>query len=344
MHVKAYRHDRPSLSLGSSLGGVVESAGPDDTAAPRSLSVVVVTYGRPEHLCRCLQHLADQSRQPDQVVVVDSTPQLQPAGTPPGATFDLQVVHTPWLAGHMTRARNEGLRLVRGDVTAFLDDDAFARPGWAHALLETFTQTGAAAVGGRTCNGEPGEEVPGEPVGRLLPDGLLTAGFAADLPEPVDIDHGIGANMAFRTALLQRLGGLRDDYPGTALREDTDLFLRVRAAGGRAVFAPAAVVDHVAAPHVQGQRFDARYRYYARRNHFVLLARNEGWRSPLLWSWVRGDVRRALPRKRDDLRPVDRARRMGVTALGLAAGAAVSLREARWEPLPPAARTARGRQ
>ena len=92
--------------------------------------------------------------------------------------------------------------------------------------------------------------------------------------------------MAFRRSVLAELGGLRDDFTGVAVREDTDLFLRVRALGYRAVFTPHAVVDHVGAPHVRGRRFDYRYIYSARRNHVLLLARNFGLCSPELRRWI----------------------------------------------------------
>jgi len=168
-------------------------------------------------------------------------------------------------------------------------------------------------------------------VGRLLPDGSLTEGFAS-LPGGVtDVDHGIGANMSFRRSMLALLGGFRDDYPGTAMLEDTYIFLRVKRAGGRAVFVPEAVVDHLPGPHIKGKRFDTRYKLYARRNHMVLLARDAGIRSTSLRRWIRreystvGDAP-GLWRK---------VRRFGVTSIGIAWGAGAMVRQARWTPTPP---------
>ena len=37
--------------------------------------------------------------------------------------------------GHMTAGRNIGLAVATGDVISFIDDDAFAHPGWLQALL-----------------------------------------------------------------------------------------------------------------------------------------------------------------------------------------------------------------
>lgn len=292
-----------------------------------TLSVCIVTYERAAFLQRCLDALAAAPESVEEVVVVDAS---RVAASPTSAGIPLRYVHAPELAGHMTRSRNRGLQSVRGEVIAFLDDDVTVRAGWGPALLHGFAATGADAAVGRTCNGLPGEEEYPREIGRLLADGSLTDGFAALRSEPCEVDHGIGANMAFTRQVLCELGGFRDDYPGTALREDTDIFLRVKQLGGRSVFLPDAVVDHRPAPHVRGARFDTRYKLYGRRNHFVLLARYEGWRSRRLRRWIGGEfggVRRVSGLRR-------RVERLAVVVVGLAFGAGAALRQARWNPTP----------
>ena len=280
--------------------------------APK-LSVCVVTFERPEFLLRCLRGLSEGLGEHTEVVVVDASKQDRrdiagEVGRP------VTYLHAPHLAGWMTRSRNEALRHVEGEIVSFLDDDVVVRPGWEHALIAAFADPTVMAVSGRTCNGVPGEEDYAKPIGRLLDDGTLTDGFASVRERLVDVDHGIGANMSFRRSVLAELGGFRDDYPGTALREDTDIFLRIRAIGGRAIFASDAAVDHLPAPHVRGARFDTRYKLYGRRNHMVLLARDGGIRSPILWRWVLLQIKGVA-------KPPGAAakvRRLGVTLLGLA--------------------------
>ncbi|WP_448811695.1 glycosyltransferase family 2 protein [Agromyces bauzanensis] len=306
--------------------------------APR-LSVCIVTYERPEFLRRCLLSLQEHLDDTAEVVVVDAS--VEDRGelareTDPAVTY----VHAPHLAGWMTRSRNEALRHVRGEIVSFLDDDVVVRAGWQHSVLAAFDDATVAAVAGRTCNGAPGEEQYDRPIGRLLPDGTLTDGFASLPGRPVDVDHGIGANMSFRKSVLAGLGGFRDDYPGTALREDTDIFLRVRAAGGRTLFVPDAAVDHRPAPHVRGARFDTRYKLYGRRNHMVLLARHGGIRSPILRRWMLLQLKQSSRARGFS----GRVRRLGVTVLGLAWGVGAMLRSARWRPLPPRRDDAVGRE
>jgi len=303
------------------------------------LSVCIVTYERRDFLRRCLESLQRNVTADVEIVVVDaSTTDSAPMvdGIRPSAVY----VHAPHLAGWMTRSRNEALRHVGGDIISFLDDDVVVSEIWQPALLAAFEDSTVAAVAGRTRNLQPGEDSYDQPVGRLLPDGSLTEGFASLPGAVIDVDHGIGANMSFRREILARLGGFRDDYPGTAMREDTDVFLRVKRAGGRAVFAPDAVVDHLPAPHVKGKRFDTRYKLYARRNHMVLLARDGGIRSPSLRRWVGRQFRTVG----DAPNPWRMLRRLGVIALGIAWGAGAVVRQARWAPTPPARNDDTGRE
>jgi GT2 family glycosyltransferase len=305
------------------------------------LSVVVVTWRRPEYVRACLDHLQRQEPQADEVVVVDASTDELTATV--AAEFARAVyVRFPGGAGRMTASRNEALLRVTGDVVAFLDDDADVRGGWSAGLRHAFADPAVGAVAGRTCNGIPGEESEGvTEIGRLQRDGRLTGNFAADPGRLVDVDHGIGANMAFRREVLAALGGFRDDFGGIGgVREDTDVFLRVRALGYRAVFAPAAAVDHLGAPHVKGRRFDYRYVFWARRNHALLLARNFGLGSRELRAWLAREVRTAF--SASEARLPRRVARLGLGLAAIAAGLAAGLAKGGWRPSDPVRRDRTG--
>jgi GT2 family glycosyltransferase len=258
------------------------------------ISVAIVTWCRPNYLRTALEHLARLEYPVHEVVIVDASPESS-AGKDPRFPWATRVVF-PRGARHMTRARNEALLHVSGAVIAFLDDDAYVRPEWSRNLAAAFRDPTVSAVAGRTCNGEPGEESAGAgQIGCLLSDGRVTGNFAANVRDVVDVDHGIGANMAFRRDVLAELGGFRADFGGVgAPREDTDVFTRVRLLGRRVVFVPGVVVDHVGAPHASGKRFSWRYMFWSRHNHVLLLARNYGLGSHRLRAWLVMSVREAL--------------------------------------------------
>lgn len=283
-------------------------------------SVVVVTWRRPQHVAACLRALAGGTTMPQEVIVVDASEDDATAAVValhPGVRH----VRFPDGAGHMTTARNEGLRHVHGSCISFLDDDVRPAPGWAAAVRRAFADPTVAAVAGRVVNGAPGEARDGAgEIGLLLPGGRLTGFFAADPGRVVDVDHGVGANMSFRRCWLARLGGFRDVFPGTAMREDTDVFLRVRALGGRAVFAPQALVENDSGPHVVGRRFDLRYAAWGEHNHLLLLVLSfgAGARSPV-WGYLRHRVP-MLAHEDHERRRVSRLVRAGTRGGALLAG------------------------
>lgn len=299
-------------------------------------TVVIITWNRPGYVDTCLSHLGRLHRPADQVLVVDASADVRTAEVVSRYPWAKRIAF-PGGAGHMTRSRNQALLHANGDVVCYLDDDVKVQPQWLDEVLAAFTGDEAVgAVAGRTLNGQPGEETAGaDAIGRLMDDGQLTGNFAADPGKIVEVDHGIGANMSFRAAVLADLGGFRDDFPGTALREDTDIYLRVRSLGHKAVFSPWAVVEHEAAPHVKGKRFDWRYLFWGRHNHALLLSRNFGlgssqFRRWLVWAVLGSfsETGRSLPR---------RLLRVVVSLAGTAAGVVTSLRKAGWSATAPVA-------
>lgn len=234
-------------------------------------SVVIPTYNRADYVDVCLDHLHRQTVPPREIVVVDASPG-------PGTRHvverheGVEYIHSPHGRGTTATSRAMGLARTTADVVAFVDDDAYPRPDWLEQLLRRYADPSVAGVGGRAVNGQPDEETEGaDCVGRLLDDGRLTGFFAAVTDGDIEVDHMLGANMSMRRAVIEELGGLRDLYPGTCLREETDIALRAREAGHRIVYTPDAVVHHVGGSYAKGHRFDRRYEYFAARNHAVLL-------------------------------------------------------------------------
>lgn len=260
---------------------------------PLRVSVVIITYARPQFLTTCLEHLGALRTSPHEILVVDASPDDRSRTLVAEKFPDVVYLRNDLGPGTMPESRQVGLAHASGDVVAFIDDDAYVDARWIDALTAPYADPSVSAVGGRAVNGIPSEESEGlGRIGRLLPNGDLTGFFGSDPGRLVDVDHLLGANMSFRVSALTSIGGIRGNYPGTCLCEESDISLRLGAAGHRLVFAPEAIVRHVAAPYqTGGQRFDRRYLFYSRRNHLMLLVRVFGWSDPLVRRYAVTTVR-----------------------------------------------------
>lgn len=152
----------------------------------------------------------------------------------------------------LSAARDCGVRLARGEVVAFLDDDAEPASGWLDAYVEALREPGVLAAGG------PVEPLFSGPLPAWLDERYLPYLSVWDRgAEPHDLAYNElprGTNMAFRREAFARVGGFdrRLGRSGRSLRscEETELGLRLERAGARIVYVPAARVRH----HVDASR------------------------------------------------------------------------------------------
>ena len=245
---RSSRSKKPCISLPVSPA----TAGPDDEqrpgqAQPPSLSVVVCAYtlDRWDDLNKAIDSLHAQSHRPMEIIVViDHCVDL--AARARRELRGVRVIENDERRG-LSGARNTGVRAAGGDIVAFLDDDAAAEPNWARELLTPYANTATLGVGGRV---EPVWER-GRP--SWFPrefDWVVGCSYRGMPQRARTIRNFIGANMSFRRAVLDQLGGFRHDLGRVGTRplggEETELCIRAAHSqpGGRMLYAPDAVVRH----------------------------------------------------------------------------------------------------
>ena len=287
---------RPRRNTGESVQSPAADAGSEFTLAtspaPRA-SIVVPVYNHLAHTLACLHALANcGDATPFEVIVIDdassdATPQRLPA------IGGLRYQRNPRNLGFIG-ACNAGATLARGEYIVFLNNDTVVQAGWLDALLRTFAEhPDAGLVGAKLVY----------PDGRLQEAGGIVFNDASgwnygrfDQPDDPrynhlrDADYCSGAAIALPTALFRRLGAFDTRY-APAYYEDTDLAMRVRAAGLRVLYQPASVVVHCEGV-TSGTDINAGVKAHQAINQRTFLAR---WRDTLATHPAAGsDLRRAI--------------------------------------------------
>jgi glycosyltransferase involved in cell wall biosynthesis len=241
-------------------------------AAPAT-SVVVSTYDEKRwgDLFACLESLRRQTLPPlETIVIVDHNPTLLERAR---EAFPSAKVLANARARGLAGARNSGAEAARGEVIAFIDDDARAEPDWIEQLSTCFGEEDVVGAGGALIprwEGPPASWIPRE---FYWVFGCSYTGLPDRL---APVRNPIGANMAVRESVLTDVGGFREGSEDDAPRElrargvvraagnlpdDTDFAIRVRQRHPGAIwlYQPRATVHHTVTPE------RASFGYFLRR-------------------------------------------------------------------------------
>ncbi len=204
------------------------------STANHTFSLIVNTVDRANSLAALLRALESQSYPHFELIIVvgptkDNTLEAL-------AAYDgrIQILRCP--TANLSQSRNIGLLAARGDIVAYIDDDAVPSRHWLAQLNRLFADPLLAGTGGK--------------VYRITPDAPMIQhhiGIASGLAEQVDVRsswvdaivppgngyqwHGrmMGTNMAYRRRDLLEVGGFDEFYQWVF--DDNDIALRLINAG-----------------------------------------------------------------------------------------------------------------
>ena len=195
------------------------------------ISVVVCSYNGARTIRECLEGLSKLKYPQHEVIVVDDGSTDSTAEI--ASEYDAKLISIP--QSGLSHARNVGIQAARGEIVAYIDDDAYPDPHWLHYLAHTFRHTKHVGVGGPNL-APPGDgmvaecvaSAPGNPSHVLLSD--------------QEAEHIPGCNMAFRKAYLEVIGGFDTQFRTAG--DDVDICWRLQQQGWTIGFHPGALVWH----------------------------------------------------------------------------------------------------
>ncbi|MEM7530769.1 MAG: glycosyltransferase [Chloroflexota bacterium] len=199
-----------------------------------TFSIVVNTTDRELPLRTLLRALEHQSYPHFEVVVVvgptkDNTHEML-------QEYEGRVRIFTCEQANLSQSRNIGLAAARGDVVAYIDDDAVPCHHWLQQLAKLFDASNLDATGGIVYLVHPNQPAVQHRIGTVSPlaeqHDVRDSWFDPLSPEDVSrqwIPRMMGTNMAYRRQALLDIGGFDEFYQW--VYDDTDVALRLANAG-----------------------------------------------------------------------------------------------------------------
>lgn len=258
--------------------------------AMAQVTVIIPNFNGARYLRSCLISLARQIRPPAEVIVVDN-------GSVDASGEVLRAVapQAVWLPQGknlgFAAAVNAGVRAARGDWVAVLNNDTEVAEGWLDGCMAAAERHPEAAFfacrvldqGDRTRLYSAGDCFLRAGIGYRRGHGLADC---AEYRREQEIFSACGCAALYRKDVFQQAGGYDESF--FAYLEDVDLGFRLRAAGHRGLYVPAAEVYHRGGA-TSGGEFSALSVRLRTRNALLLLLKNYParfvWRSaPMILS------------------------------------------------------------
>jgi len=208
--------------------------------APRKLdhsplvSVVIACPNTSWMLDECLAAIREQSYENWECIVLPDGGEAREDG---------KIRFVPTGKIRPAEKRNIGIRAAKGEIVAFIDDDAYPDTHWLEYAIKYFGERDIGAVGGPGVT-PPGDKRMARIGGRVYDNFLVTGNYHYRYRAGgvrMDVEDYPSCNLFVRRDVLEKIGGYRTDFwPG----EDTLLCKDIIDHWKRIVYDPWVVVYH----------------------------------------------------------------------------------------------------
>lgn len=251
------------------------------------VSVIVPTYLREETLCNTLACLIEQDYPKFQILVVDQTINHTSETNLYLETLSItgKIIWFRVDFASLPGARNYAIRRAKGEIILFVDDDVDIQNGFISAHVSVFLdKPDVGVVAGRVLDPVVTVDEQENFTVDYLPAEAMDPGIAwyyldfKHVIKPQEVISARGCNMSFRKEVFSKYGLRFDErMRGSAIREESDLCLRVRHTGYKVWYAPSASLVHFGEPtggchDISTQSLKYQITHY--HNHFWMAFKN----------------------------------------------------------------------
>lgn len=218
-----------------------------------TVTIGIATYNRHAILKKCIEHILKQTEKPDEVIIVDSTPD---AFTDSILEDLKKFCKTTYIKQNsktlLPKGRNIILSKCSTELISFIDDDSLVREDFIHEVKLSFKHPRIAGVTGPTIN----SNISLEPKVRIIRDNLprnfitpwgdVYSDTRRWIPSKnIPCGSMIGANMNFKTHIIRAVGGFDENFTNPSFREDTDPQIMIRRLGFKFLYNPNVFINHI---------------------------------------------------------------------------------------------------
>jgi glycosyltransferase involved in cell wall biosynthesis len=248
----------PSQADPGNLAAAIDQLMAHQAACPKQgavtgplVSVAICTRDRAESIGATLDSLMRQTYQNFEILVVDNAPSGDATQRIVQASYPkVRYILEPHPG--LDWARNRAIHEARGDLLAYIDDDAIADPCWVQSVVAAFDAPDVMCMTGFVAPARL-DNAAQELFERFgYSKGFYRLDFNLRTPPPEPLFpykgyHGTGCNSAFRRSVFKTIGlfdprlDMGTPVPGGG---DHDMFTRIIRAGHTLRYDPNAVVYH----------------------------------------------------------------------------------------------------
>lgn len=243
-----------------------------------TISFIVVNRNTADLLIACLEHIyASDLDETPQVIVVDNGSTDDSVARVAAAFPQATVIEANRNLG-FARANNMAFARADGELLMLVNTDAMLEKSCARvlcSLMRSRPEVGMVGPqllnrdGSRQTSYEAVPDIATETLNRSLLKKLLPSKYPGKhrpLSGPEHVEALIGAVMMIRRQAVEQVGGFDEDY--FFFLEETDLAVRMRAAGWTVMHEPRARAVHLQGATARSNESAARIEFYRSRYYF----------------------------------------------------------------------------